>query len=94
MSEYPEAPPPESQPPAPKRKGGAGLWALLVIGLVLLLCGCGSAMGAMTQATSGQPSPTAGDPVATATVVVLRFAFLIGGLVCVVVALVKLLRRR
>lgn len=67
--------------------------ALLIVGIVLLLCGCGSIMGAVNQGMSGQPAPSGGDPVAAATEVVLRFAFLIGGLVCICVGAIKLLKR-
>lgn len=94
MTDYPTQPEPQHQPSPPPQagpgnKGKGGAVALLIVGIVLLLCGCGSVVGGMNSASE---VGSAGDPVAMATVLVLKLGILIGGLACIVLGALKLRR--
>lgn len=89
VSEYPD-----QQPDRPPEKPDPNrVWPHLTFGLILLFCGCGSLMGRATRSASGQPSEPSGGPVETATEMIIQFGCLIGGLVCIGIAIARLSRR-
>lgn len=84
MSDHPSAPqptPPEQ--PAPQQMTNAGMWLLVIVGVVLLLCGCCSIVP--TNADGQVPSDE--NRVTLMTELVLQVGCIIGGLVCLGVAL-------
>lgn len=61
----------------------AGMWFLIIFGVVLLLCGCCSIM----PLNADRQSPADGDRVALMTQLAVQLGCIIGGLICLGVAL-------
>lgn len=83
MSDVPHEPEQQHRSPGGKR---GGIWWLLVLAVVLLLCGCGS----LLPNASGQEAPADEDPVTMMTELIIQIGFIIGGLVCIGVAVYRL----